>query len=159
VIILAVVERIKQISTITDLDYAEICSTYTTMTQPKYRCGDCKLKYKKDAAKTARNRELMACNYTTEKPRHSYIPDFNNKGNPTIFYNKCIGNYYNGYWGTLINYYSKYKDGIMLYEGSLADQPSKFVDVMNLIDNLIRENQADKERKEKLISRNRNGRR
>lgn len=129
------------------------------MTQPRYRCHDCKLKYKNDKQKTLKHREFMACDYLAEKPRHSYKPEFNNTGNPTILYNKCIGNSYNGYWGTLINYYPKYKEGIMLYDGNLADQPSKFVDVMNLIDNLVRESESENERKEKLISRNRNGKR
>jgi len=129
------------------------------MTQPKYRCSDCKNKYKRDPAKTKKTMELMACNYMAKTNRHTYKPDFNNKGNPTILYNKCIGNYYSGYWGAIINYYEKYSSGVMLYDGGIGDQPSKFVDAMNLIDNLIRENHAENERKEKLISRNRNGRR
>ena len=92
----------------------------------------------------------MACNYIADKARHGYSPDFNNKGNPKISYNNCIGNHYNGYWASIINYYQEYNKGIMPFSGGLLEQPAKFVDVMGLVHNLIRENEQEKERQLKL---------
>lgn len=129
------------------------------MTEPKYRCTDCKRKYKSDPIKDAKNREFMACNYIADKPRHAYTPDFNNKGNPKILYNKCIGNYFSSYWASLINFYPDYQKGILPYSGGLFEQPSKFVEVMNLVHNLIKENEQEVERRNKLSRNKINGRR
>lgn len=118
------------------------------MTTPKYRCDDCKLKYKGE--KFIKQQEFMACNYESKDSRHGYTPDFNNKGNPKILYNKCIGNYYNGYWSSIINYYERYSNGIMPFNDGFMNLPAKFVDVMSLVHNLIRENEQEIERKNKL---------
>ena len=99
----------------------------------------------------------MACNYYAEKPRHQYKPEFNNSDNPTILYNKCIGNFYNGFYASLINSYHKFNDGMLPFMGGLYDQPAKFVEYMNIVQNLISENNSKKEREAKL--RNLNGKR
>lgn len=127
------------------------------MTEPKYRCSDCKRKYKNDKQKAEKNYELMACRYLAEKPRHNYNPEHNNKGNPKILYRNCIGNYYDNYFASLINYYNKYNNGILPFNGGLFEQPSKFVEVMELVHNLINENNTSKEKKEQLLSKRRNG--
>lgn len=95
----------------------------------------------------------MACNYMAEKPRHSYIPAHGNEGNPKIFYNQCIGNYYNGYWSGIINYYPQYQDNLMPFSGGFMDQPAKLVDAMKLIHNLIKENELEKAARDKLSKR------
>lgn len=134
-------------NSVTNRDYFEIVSTFITMTQPKYRCSDCKLKYK---AKFKQQQEFMACNYVAKTPRHGYTPEFHNKSNPKIIYNKCIGNYYNGFWSSIINSSKQYDNGIMPFSGGIMDQPAKFVEVMNLVHNLISENELENQRKEKL---------
>ena len=144
------VECIKSISTITNKDYAEICSAFVTLTEPKYRCNDCKRKYSSDPIKWKKHREHMACNYNAEKPRHFYRPDYNNKGNPKVNYTKCIGNYYGSFWANLINYHPSYDKGLLPFEGSLMNQPAKFVEVMDLVHNLIREKDNEKEQQAKL---------
>lgn len=136
----------------------EIVSTFMTLTEPRYRCFDCKRKYKTDPEKDRKNREAMACNYYAQKPRHQYKPDFNNKGNPKILYYNCIGNHYYGQWASIINYYPQYKDGILPFSGGLMEQPAKFVEVMDLVHNLIRENEQETERKNQLMARNKRGR-
>lgn len=149
-VILALIEYIKSINTITDRDYAEVVSTFTTLTEPKYRCHDCKLKHSKDEAKFNRHKQAMACDYLADKPRHQYRPEFNNLCNPKVLYNKCIGNYYNGYFAVFINDYIKFKEGLLPFEGGLYDQPAKFAELYSLVDNLIRENEQILERKQKM---------
>lgn len=156
---MAVIEYIKQISTLTNKDYIEIVSTFITLTQPRYRCFDCKNKYKNDKEKASKNFEAMACNYMATKARHGYKPDFNNKGNPAIEYFNCIGNHYYGQWSGIINYYPKWEKGILPFSGGYSEQPAKFVEIMDLVHNLIKENEQESERKQQLISRGRRGRR
>jgi len=151
------VEYIKSISTLTDKDYAEIVSTFMTLTTPKYRCSDCNRKYQCDPVKDKKLKEQNACNFYTEKPRHKYTAGHNNKGNPGLNYFNCVGNHYYGEWATLINYNQDYSKGIMPFTGGFFEQPAKFVEVMNLVDNLIAENTEDIKKKNDLISRNRSG--
>lgn len=103
-----------------------------------------------DPNKWTKHREHMACNYFVEKPRHNYRPEYNNKGNPTVNYTKCIGNYFNGFWANLINYLPQYEKGVLPFEGSLMNQPSKFVEVMDLVHNLIREKETETEQQAKI---------
>lgn len=95
----------------------------------------------------------MACREIVEKPRHQYKPDHNNKGNPSINYNHCIGNYYNGFFASLINYYPKWNSGILPYEGGYMEQPAKFVEIMELVHNLIKENETEQHRKQQIINK------
>lgn len=94
----------------------------------------------------------MACKKLADKPRHEYRPDHNNKDNPKILYKKCIGNYYNGYYASLINSFNMYSEGNNAFSGGYMEQPAKFAELMSLIDNLIRENQSEIQRKEKLAN-------
>ena len=127
-----------------------------TLTTPMYRCFDCKRKYGGDKVKSAKLKESKACTYYDTKPRHKYKPNHNNKGNPAIDYFNCVGNHYYGEWAALINYSHMYEKGIMPFSGGLMEQPAKFVELMNLVDNLIQENKRDIEKRNELISRNRN---
>ena len=96
----------------------------------------------------------MACSYYASKARHFYKPTYNNEGNPQVNFTQCIGNYYGAFWANLINYYPQYEKGLLPFEGSLMNQPSKFVEVMSLVHNLIREKDSEKEQQAK-----RNGKR
>ena len=96
----------------------------------------------------------MACSYYASKARHFYKPAYNNEGNPQVNFTQCIGNYYGAFWANLINYYPQYEKGLLPFEGSLMNQPSKFVEVMSLVHNLIREKDTEKEQQAK-----RNGKR
>ena len=138
---------------ITDKDYAEIVSTFITQTTPKYRCDDCLLKHKGDKNRQEKHFEAMACGYYADKPRHEYRGEHCNKGNPSVLYKNCIGNHYNGMWASMINYSPKYLEGILPFSGGLMDQPTKFVEVMDLVHNLVRENQQSREAQDKLRSR------
>jgi hypothetical protein len=126
-----------------------------TMTQPVYRCHDCKNKYKYEPERRKKYVESMACNFLADKPRHQYRPEHNNKGNPKISYNTCVGNFYFAYWASLINYYPDYEKGILPYSGSFFEQPAKFVEAMQLIHNLIRENENQKSKKDEMLRKNR----
>lgn len=128
------------------------------MTNPIYRCFICKNKYKSDKEKTDKLKESMGCHSMSKKTRHKYTPEFNNEGNPIVNYFNCVGNHYYPKWSTLINYYSKYESGILPFQGGYMEQPAKFVEVMQLVHNLIRENEQIIERKNDLLRKRTNGR-
>lgn len=111
----------------------------------------------KDAEKWPKHQVAMACNFSVKTPRHNYTPDHDNKENPKLLYYTCIGNLYDAYWASMINFNSKWADGIMPFDGGYMNLPSKFVEVMNLVDNLIRENHKDQENKLRQASKNGRG--
>jgi len=149
-------KHIRDISTLTDRDYIEIISTFTTLTEPKYRCDDCKFKHKGD--KFTKQQTFMACNYVAKSHRHKYLASHNNQGNPSVKYFNCIGNHYYGGWANIINFLPDYEKGIMPFTGGLMEQPSKFVEVMNLVHNLVSENDTEKARRKELATKGRSGR-
>lgn len=149
--------KIRDISSLTNHDYASIASTFITMSEPKYRCADCKLRHKNEPTRRDKLESAMACKSFVDKPRHNYLPEYNNKDNPKIMYRKCIGNYFNNYWASIINMSDKWDNGIMPFSGSYYDQPAKFVEVMNLIYNLRSENQHKISQKEKNLKQKING--
>lgn len=124
-----------------------------TLTKPMYRCFDCKKKYKSDPVKMKKQMEAMACNYIASKNRHQYKPSYDCEGNPKINYKRCPGNYYFGESASLINYYPNYSKGILPFSGGMFDQPAKFVEIMSLVHNLIRENEEETKKNNELIQR------
>lgn len=66
-------------------------------------------------------------------------------GRPKILYSRCIGNFFNFEAMELIRLLSKYQQNIYPYSGGYYEQPSKFVEAMNLIDNLLSEHKAEQE--------------
>lgn len=127
------------------------------MTNPQYRCGVCKNRYKTEPDKRKNLMDAMACNYIAEKPRHNYKPEHNNSENPTVKYKNCIGNHFYAKWSGIINFYEKYNSGILPFSGGFMEQPAKFVEVMELVHNLIVEKQEIEKRQIELKSRNRLG--
>jgi len=87
----------------------------------------------------------MACDYYTTETRHSYRPNHNNIGNPKLNYTNCVGNHFNNYWAYWINYTDTYEKGILPFSGTVLEQPNKFVEVMNLVQNLKSEDQQSKD--------------
>ena len=86
------------------------------------------------------------------------MPTHCNSGNPKVNFSKCIGNYYDAVWASWVNYYPQYEKGMLPFEGSLMNQPAKFVEVMDLVHNLIREKDTEKEQQAKQHG-NRQGKR
>lgn len=75
-----------------------------------------------------------------------------------IKFNVCVGNFYSQSASMFIDFYYNYQRGVMPYDGSLMDQPSKIIEVFNIIDGLIKakenalaeKRQAEYEKKHKL---------
>ena len=66
-----------------------------------------------------------------------------------IKYYRCIGNFRSDQVTSMIDLYYHYKNGVMPFPGSLMEQPSKIIDVFNLIDACIKTKQAEIEADEK----------
>ena len=123
------------------------------MSNSKYRCGDCFKKYKHEPIRREQYEKNMSCKVIEKEPRHFYKPNKNNIGNPKINFKHCIGNYFNQYYSFWINYHANFEKGMLPFKGTYLEQPSKFVDLMNLVDNLMKEDQEIKAERAKKNGR------
>ena len=74
-----------------------------------------------------------------------FLPTYSMKGRPKIVYSKCIGNFYSFRVRDLVGYLGIYNKNIYPYAGSYYDQPAKFVEAMELVQNLHIQKQEEKE--------------
>ena len=119
--------RISAVSTLSDGEYALLLASLEAKLEPKkFHCGTCLTQYgnsEKLIAKTERNRKSKGCFDFTSK---QYRID-------NILYNSCIGNFV-----TPIDYFveafSLYEKGVLPFEGNLGDQPSKIMEIFQIID-------------------------
>ena len=72
---------------------------------------------------------------------------------PKIVYSKCIGNFFNYKAMDLIRYAGKWRENIFPYDGNYYNLPSKFVESMELVQNLLMEQQSEKEKKMESFKR------
>jgi hypothetical protein len=125
------------------------------MSNTMFRCSVCTTKYKSEPDKQARLFQNQSCKQIKEKPLFVYRPETNfMAGQRKIDYFTCIGNLYSPYWASIINYYEKYSKGIMPYSAGYFELPAKFVEVMDLVHNLISENELVQKQKLERARRN-----
>jgi hypothetical protein len=104
----------------------------------------CLNKFPKDAKLQAKHQERLGCDGRVN-PHLVYTPNYSMKGRPKIKYSKCIGNYFNFSSMELVRYYAKFKENVFPYNGSYYEQPNKFVEAMELVQNLFMEHKEQKE--------------
>lgn len=60
----------------------------------------------------------------------------------------CIGNFYSESAVQLIELYYNYQRGVLPYPGTFLQQPSKVIDILQLIDGCIKTKQAEVEKQQ-----------
>lgn len=114
----------------------------------EYACHLCKNKYGRLKDRQKEFQRKKGCFDTFEAPILSYLPNYTMKGCAKIVYHQCPARFFNPAISELISFSEKFSSGIMPYSGSYFEQPSKFVEIMDLIYNLI--NEYKQERKKTL---------
>ncbi len=108
-------------------------------------CFTCKNKYSGSKERQDLLFKQKNCKKIAPQPSLKYKPEHSMSGSAVILYSTCPANFKNIGTTILINHYSKYKTGIMPYSGGIMEQPAKFVEVMDLVQNLIEELETKKE--------------
>lgn len=119
------------------------------MSNAEYKCGLCKKKYAKTPERDMKNRTRKGCFGISPTSLLSYRPQHDMMGYHKINYFKCVSYFYNSACAEWINYNSRYEKGLLPFEGSEMDQPAKFVELMDLVDNLKAEHRIITEEKAK----------
>lgn len=89
---------------------------------------------------------------TSRKKKGCYGPGLSKYQFDNMKFTICPGNFYSQAVTSYIDLYYNYQRGVLPYEGTLMDQPSKIIDVFNTIDALIKNKQieAHKEQEKKI---------
>lgn len=135
-------------SSITNYDYAVIVSTFHCMTDRELQCSTCKVKYNRMPERQNKYQERKGCFGQMQNVVQQYRPKHAMKGRSKILYYKCPALFYNSHVADLINYSASWEKGIMPYEGSYMSQPAKFVELMELVNNLMSEHREEIAQKE-----------
>lgn len=54
-----------------------------------------------------------------------------------IKFSRCPGNFYNPGYAHLLDVHRNFRKGVLGFPGGLMDQPAKYIDSMNLIENIV----------------------
>lgn len=125
--------RVRDASSITDNDYMTIVSTYTSLTTPLYNCIHCKKMYPGQEERQRKHRERLGCGGNSQQV---YLPTYDMEPFPKIKYERCLGNFLDKNAIDLINYNTRWQNGDYPFNGGYLEQPAKFVEAMELVDNL-----------------------
>jgi hypothetical protein len=95
-----------------------------------YQCGFCISRM----AETVREKKKN-CTGKAVKPTVKELDVFK--------FTLCPGNFYASAYGSLVDVHRQFRKGVLVNEGGLLDQPTKYIDMMNLIENLISQKEID----------------
>jgi hypothetical protein len=135
--------EIEKYSTISTYETVEVIATFIRAVSPSFNCRICKDKWKEDARKAKGclkpvNNMVSSWDFSHTKS-YSYKLKFYRC--PSIFFNAVILEH--------INLLTRWRNGEQFYSGGLFEYPAKFVELMQLIDNVTEEYQAAEQAKVK----------
>lgn len=139
--------RILSISELSTYEYSQIIATFYYHNDDKFGCDRKAAKFYKDdrrknpKADEEHFRKMQGC----VGERKSVMYQFESIG-----YYGCLCRFRTNMYGFYWSAYQAFKQGTMPYPGSFSEQPSKIIEVFNLLDNLVedlREEHAKKESK------------
>jgi len=106
------------------------------MTQPSFRCSVCKKTWKEET------RKGRGCEEVVRQMVTSWNFSATKSSKNVVKFYRCPTNFSNFYFSDLINQLQRWRDGQPFYEGGLLNYPAKFVELMDLLDNISEEYRA-----------------
>lgn len=112
-----------------------------------FNCQQCKRKYPRDNVKQDALFKQKSCREIRNEPQFKYKATYSMEGSPNIMFNTCVANFKNSGAVEFINIEKSFSEGVMPFSGGILEQPSKFVELMELVHNLKIEHQKEMEKK------------
>ena len=149
--------EVDKLSSLSHKEHVELRSTLHALTNRDFICSQCQGKFvsRRDAEEMlAKTKRIKGC----ETP-HKVAVHRIRQGDTKLNYSSCIGNFFSFSAMSWINFYNSFEQGVLPFQGGYMDQPSKFIDVMNIVSNykqeeMVRSAQAQKQ----AMRRSRGGR-
>ncbi len=135
---------------VTPSEYATIIASIESIYNKDFNCTSCVNRYSKRSdygEMNSKMRTLKGC-FTTKSPKSHKIEDVN--------FTTCVGNIARPDIGIrLLDIRKNMERGILPFVGGFMDQPSKIVEVMDIVDSLIIQRQNKELEDEKRRSKRR----
>lgn len=128
------------------------------MVQREFQCAPCKVKHKGSQERQDKHQKRKGCFELMGNPVMQYRPNYSMKGSQKILYYKCPALFYSSYCAEFVNQLENYTKGVYMYSGSLSEQPAKFVELMELVNNLMSEHKEELSEKQKQYGKQGRGR-
>jgi hypothetical protein len=123
-------------------------STFTSVFNKQFNCDSCSKLFPKLPERLQEHQARLGCDGKVN-PGLVFLPTHSMVGSPKVVYEECIGNFYSYRARELIRYLSKYRENINPYKGSYYEQPSKFVESMELVQNLYIQKETEQQQQMK----------
>ena len=107
-----------------------ILSAVEIIYNPSYQCGFCISKMAESLREQNKN-----CTGKAKVVRKRVLDIFT--------FTLCPGNFYSSAYGQLVDTHRQFRKGVLANEGGLMDQPSKYLDLMNLVENLVSQKEIE----------------
>lgn len=123
--------EVDKISSMSYQEHIELRSTLHALTNREFICSTCQSKYsnRTDAQEMlAKVKRVKGC----EIPHKVAVHRITQCG-VRLNYASCIGNFFSFSAMNWISFYNSFENGVMPFSGGYMDQPSKFIDVMNVV--------------------------
>lgn len=146
--------EVDRISSISHKEHVELRSTLHALTNRDFICSQCQAKYANSPEQSEKYRRIKGCEKQLPMPVHKI-----RQGQIGLQYLSCIGNYFSYSSMTWINFYNSFEQGVLPFEGGYMDQPSKFIDVMNIVGNYKQEQMLVNAQKQKQAAKMMRGKR
>lgn len=117
-----VIFKINEISDMSELEFIKIVTSMEIMANKTFQCQYCLEKSKQP------RRDALGCTVAVDKPLP--IVHYSKR----IEFKRCPGNFYDQTVESLLYIHDRYMSGILPFGGSLMDQPNKFIQIMQTID-------------------------
>lgn len=143
--------EVDKISSLRVSEHVELRSTLHALTNRDFICSTCQSRFKgrqDEAVQIEKWKKVKACEEMSPEPRH-----FVGQGQIRLKFRSCIGNYFSPSAMHWINLYNAFEGGTMPFQGGYMDQPSKVIDVMNIIGNHKHEEMLKAAKQQKQASR------
>lgn len=134
-------------------EHIELRSTLHALSNRDFICSQCQSKYtnRQDAtAMLEKVKRIKGCTKPHSAPVHQI-----RQGKISLAFRDCIGNYFSYSAMSWINFYNAFEKGAMPFPGGYMDQPSKLIDVMNLISNHKQDEMLKAAQAQKIAARTR----
>lgn len=145
--------RILMLSTMTDGEYVTLVSTFISHTNERLNCGlqKSRLNGRGDiSAALAEIERRSGCKADGSKQLFQL---------GKISFRKCLCNFQNTQLPFLLKLHKHFEAGVMPFEGPLADQPAKLMDVFGLLDELKEDYRQAQEKAEATLNKQSQSRR
>lgn len=125
--------EIDRISSVNDYDFFVIYSSFQAMMSPRWNCSKCKKDRRHETYK-----KIYNCEIPGDEP---VVRD--DSTNYEFF--RCPGAFYHPIINDLLRMHKIYQSGINPFGGAFVDVPNKFVEISNLLENLISQHNKEQE--------------